>query len=87
MTERKLKWWGAAIVTLFALAVYTRTMAPTVSFWDCGEYISAGNILGVPHPPGMSLHHLIARCSIILFVWFQDVGALPWPIHTPNSIS
>lgn len=75
MTERKLKWWGASIATLFALFVYTRTMAPTVSFWDCGEYISAGNILGVPHPPGMSLHHLIARCSIILFVWFQDVGA------------
>jgi hypothetical protein len=75
VTERKLKWWGAAAATVFALLVYTRTMAPTVSFWDCGEYIAAGKILGVPHPPGMSLHHVLARLSIILFVWFQDVGA------------
>ncbi len=75
MTERKLKWFGAGIATLFALVVYTMTMSPTVSFWDCGEYVSAGNILGVPHPPGMSLHHILARISIISFVWWDDIAA------------
>lgn len=75
MTERKLKWFGALGMALFALVVYTLTMAPTVSFWDCGEYISAGNMLAVPHPPGMPLHHVIARVSILLFTWWSDVGA------------
>jgi len=75
VTERKLKWFGALGATLFALVVYTLTMSPSVSFWDCGEYISAGNMLAVPHPPGMPLHHLIARVSIILFTWWDDIGA------------
>ncbi|MBK9579947.1 MAG: DUF2723 domain-containing protein [Fibrobacteres bacterium] len=75
MTERKLKWFGALGATLFALVVYTLTMSPSVSFWDCGEYISAGNMLAVPHPPGMPLHHLIARVGILTFTWWEDIGA------------
>lgn len=75
MTERKLKWWGAAAATVFAFLVYWRTMAPTVSFWDCGEYIAAGKILGVPHPPGMSLHHVLSRIFVMVFFWVKDVGA------------
>ncbi|MBK8803463.1 MAG: DUF2723 domain-containing protein [Fibrobacteres bacterium] len=75
MTERKLKWFGALGATLFALVVYTLTMSPSVSFWDCGEYISAGNMLAVPHPPGMPLHHLIARVGILMFTWWDDIGA------------
>lgn len=75
MNERKLKWFGAGIATLFALVVYTLTMAPTVSFWDCGEFISSGKGLMVPHPPGAPLHHILARLSVIFFVWFGDIGA------------
>jgi len=75
VTERKLKWFGAAVATLFALVVYTLTMAPTVSFWDCGEFISSGKGLMVPHPPGAPLHHILARLSVMFFVWFGDVGA------------
>jgi len=75
VNERKLKWFGAGIATLFALVVYTLTMAPTVSFWDCGEFISSGKGLMVPHPPGAPLHHILARLSVIFFVWFGDIGA------------
>jgi len=75
VTERKMKWLGAGATTLFALLVYTLTMAPTVSFWDCGEYISAARTFAVPHPPGAAAHHLIGRLAIMLFGWFTDLGA------------
>jgi hypothetical protein len=75
VNERKLKWFGAGFATLFALVVYTLTMAPTVSFWDCGEFIASGKGLMVPHPPGAPLHHILARLASIFFVWFGDFGA------------
>jgi hypothetical protein len=46
-------------VFLFALLVYSLTMERTVSFWDCGEYISAAVNLEVVHPPGSPLHAMI----------------------------
>ncbi|GJQ07187.1 membrane protein [Capnocytophaga cynodegmi] len=40
-------------VTFFvALTTYGLTVEPTVSFWDCGEYISTAAKLEVGHPPG-----------------------------------
>ncbi len=75
MTYNQKKWLLAALVTLVGIIVYTLTMSPTVSFWDCGEYISAGSILGIGHPPGAPTHNLLARLAILSFVWFRDVGA------------
>ena len=34
-----------------ALVTYTMTMEPTVSYWDCGEYIATSVKLQVGHPP------------------------------------
>jgi hypothetical protein len=47
----------------FAIAafVYLTTMEPTVSFWDCGEFISCGYKVEVGHSPGAPFFMLIQR--------------------------
>ena len=56
------------------LIVYILTMAPTVSFWDCGEFIATSYILGVPHPPGAPFYLLLGNIFGSLPL-FDDIGA------------
>jgi len=44
------------------------TLAPTVTLWDAGEFITASKVLGIPHPPGTPLFVLLGH------IW---AGALP----------
>ncbi len=50
-----LGWLAFAI----ALTTYTLTVEPTMSFWDCGEYIATAAKLEVGHPPGAPLYQMI----------------------------
>lgn len=56
--------WGSFIILL---ATYWLTVAPTVSFWDCPEYVSAAYLLEVGHPPGNPVWMLVER-MVTLFV-------------------
>lgn len=63
----------ALLTFLLSWIVYMDTMAPTVSFWDCGEFIATSYTLGVPHPPGSPLYLLIGRIFSILPIG-NDIG-------------
>ncbi len=61
--------WVAFGIALFT---YVKTMEPTVSFWDCGEFLSCAYKLEVGHSPGAPLFMLIQR----LFAIFSGGGAM-----------
>ena len=56
------------MLAIVATTVYLLTLEPTVSFWDCGEFISVSYLLQVGHPPGAPLYQLLAHA----FTWLAS---------------
>ena len=62
MTNFSYKKWNTILGWVsfaIALITYTLTLEPTVSSWDCGEYISTAVKLEVGHPPGAPLFQML----------------------------
>lgn len=67
---------GAAL--LFA---YVLTLAPTVTYWDAGEFLAAIRTLGIPHPPGTPLFILLAN------VWARVLSPVAGFAYSINLLS
>jgi hypothetical protein len=78
MTTFNFKKWntvlGWATFTI-ALIVFSLTVEPTLSFWDCGEYIATSAKLQVGHPPGAPLYQMIGA-FFSMFAFSPDKVAL-----------
>lgn len=59
-----------------ALMVYLLTLEPTVSLWDCGEFIASSYKLQVGHPPGAPLFMILARVSSLLSPDAENVAMM-----------
>ncbi|MFA7289367.1 MAG: DUF2723 domain-containing protein, partial [Melioribacteraceae bacterium] len=63
---------GLAVFTI-AAAVYFMTVQPSVSFWDCGEFIASSYSMQVPHPPGTPFFIILGKIfSMIPFT--ENIG-------------
>lgn len=71
-------------VWLIATIVYFCTLEPTVSWWDCGEYIATAYKLQVGHPPGAPLFQLIGR-FFSLFA-FGDVTKVALMVNVMSAL-
>ena len=76
--ERAAGW----LLALFAAAVYLLTLDPSVSWWDCGEFIVTSHTLQVGHPPGAPLYQLLAHCAMLL-----ACGNALWVAPLSNALS
>ncbi len=66
MDYKKLNRIFAAIIFLIAAITYFSTVQPSVSFWDCGEFVASSFLMQVPHPPGTPLFLLLGRVMSLI---------------------
>jgi hypothetical protein len=57
------------------LLVYIATLAPSVTFWDAGEFIAAARVLGIPHPPGTPLFIVLLNAWARAFPFLSFAAA------------
>ena len=53
------------LIFVISTTVYLLTLEPTVSFWDCGEFILSAFKLQVGHPPGAPLFLMLGRVATL----------------------
>ncbi len=62
---RRLNTLTGWLLFLISAIVYSLTIEPTVSFWDCGEFILSAFKLQVGHPPGAPLFLMVGRVATL----------------------
>lgn len=82
---RKLNNIFGWVIFFIASFTYTLTLEPTVSFWDCGEWIASSYKLEVGHPPGAPVYQLLAH----VFSWFSagDVSKVALAMNMLSALA
>lgn len=61
MNHQKINNITGWIVFGFSLLIYVLTLEPTLSLWDCGEFLTSAYKLEINHSPGAPLFMLLGR--------------------------
>lgn len=69
---------------LVSATVYTLTVEPTTSFWDCGEFISSSYKLLVGHPPGAPFFMLVGR---FFTLFAPDVSKVALTVNIMSALA
>ena len=83
MTYSKLNNLIGWFTFLISFLVYFSTIEPTVSFWDCGEYISTAYKLEVGHPPGAPFFQLMGR---FFSLFATDTSSVAYMINIMSAL-
>ena len=77
----------ALIAFLVTFFIYVLAAQATVSFWDCGEFISCSYLLAVPHPPGAPLYLLLGRLFSLIPLGVEVARKINWMSSLFNSLA
>ncbi len=73
--------WG---VFLAAATTYFLTLEPTVSWWDCGEFITSAFKFEVGHPPGAPFHMILGR---VFSIFAPDASKAAFMVNSLSAIA
>ena len=76
-----LGWFCFAV----AFTTYVLTLEPSVSFWDCGEFISCAYRLQVSHQPGYPLFAMLGKAFSLLS--FGDVKKVAYFTNMMSALA
>ncbi|MDH4044681.1 MAG: DUF2723 domain-containing protein [Gemmatimonadota bacterium] len=82
LTAERPPYLAALLVFVLVFAGYLFTLAPTVTFWDAGEFIASARILGIPHPPGTPLFVLLGN----FFGQLVPLGEFAWRTNFMTAV-
>lgn len=79
MLDFNFKKWNLILGWLsftLGIVVYSLTVEPTVSFWDCGEYIATSARLQIGHPPGAPLYQMVGAFMAMFALGNEHVALM-----------
>lgn len=80
---QRINFIGGWLLFAIAAIVYGMTVEPSISFWDCPEFITSAARLEVGHPPGAPFFMLLGN----LFSQFaSDASLIPLWINRMNAL-
>ena len=87
MTSINFNKWNTIlgwITFAIALITYSLTVEPTISFWDCSEYIATSTRLELGHPPGAPLFQMIGA---FFSMFTTDVTQIALMVNMMSALS
>src|SRR5512133_228889 len=85
MNHQKINNLIGWIVFGISLIIYVLTLEPTLSLWDCGEFLVSAYKLEINHSPGAPLFMLIGRIFSLLS--FGNPANAAYAINLVSAVS